>query len=813
MAEEKQIICDSCDAEIPADSEICPVCGVKIKDTGQEKDEEEESLDEVMEYIIGEEDDDEILDKIKTIGSSTKEAAEESFLEEEVIGEDFVEDEFDEETEETIEEYEEEEEEVVEFECPVCGTIVSEEDSKCPNCGAIFETEEEGVEPEKLEELEEGMDYVEDELEELADSNIDLTYLNNGLNDLIDSYEESRYEEGLEILGVLKTQIKDFRKIIKLTENSNNCINTISDKTDTKAFEKRLDSIIDKAEVGEYKPSLKEAKELNQELEQIRSEYEEEKEEVKKEFESKMKNAKKHLNKVRGKKIDISDIKNCMKKAVSSKKKNEYSEGIEHAEDVITKSESVLEVIDLIEAGKDKIRKLKNEGASYSQYLEKLKKGKSEADESEYDLSIETLEAVLDELEEELKKIEEKEIKETEEKKKKEIKKEELMGDLDEILEEAKQNMKKVRKTKISVPSVKNTFKNAVQAKNKEKYEEAIKKAEEVNKRAEKILEVSEMIDEARSKIKDLKDKGIEPQKFLDELKEVREKADNGDFKDSIKKCEDLIDELEEAIVEAEQKEKEKEKLSGEIQELDSKFDDLLEEADNLNVDTKEAVDLKQSAVKNREEGDIEKGMDQLKSAIEKIHESIEDEVEEKLMELELNLEDGWDEEATKTAQNLIDSIRDKIEEKRYEDILELLDEAEDKAEEALGPISKLEEKISNTDEIIFEVKILEYDVSDAEEELEKAKEELELGDWDEAEKHLESAEDMIADKIPELLKSNIKKSRDELRKAKIKGIDISGAVSLLKEVKNAQKDDEYTKAFEKYQQFKEEMEDIKEKY
>ena len=32
LAEEEKIICDACDAEIPADSEKCPVCGSDLTD-------------------------------------------------------------------------------------------------------------------------------------------------------------------------------------------------------------------------------------------------------------------------------------------------------------------------------------------------------------------------------------------------------------------------------------------------------------------------------------------------------------------------------------------------------------------------------------------------------------------------------------------------------------------------------------------------------------------------------------------------------------------------------------------------------------
>lgn len=53
-------------------------------------------------------------------------------------------------------------EEVVEFECPICGTRVSDEASACPGCGAIFVTPEQ-----KEQEVLEGFDAADDEEDEL----------------------------------------------------------------------------------------------------------------------------------------------------------------------------------------------------------------------------------------------------------------------------------------------------------------------------------------------------------------------------------------------------------------------------------------------------------------------------------------------------------------------------------------------------------------------------------------------------------------------------------------------------------------------
>ncbi len=809
LAEEEKIICEVCDAEIPADSKKCPVCGASL--TEKEDESEDESLDDVMEYIIGEDDDEEILDKIKTIGSSTDETASDSFLEGEVL-----EGEMEEHLEKTTTEYEEEKvEEEVEFECPVCGTVVSADDSKCPNCGAIFETEEKDLE--KMEELEIGIDRVESELDDLKGSEIDLTYLNNGLNDLIDSYEESRYEEGLEILDVVETQLEDIKEIIDLINLSEKHLKAISEGKDTTAFEKRLDVIIDDAEVGEYKSSLKKAKALKDELEELKSEHTEEEEEIKNELEKKIEDARTHLSEVRGKRIDISDIKEYMKDAVSAKKDDNFSDGISNSEEVIERSEKVLKIIDLIDEGKGKIKEMKNREMSYEPYLDRLKEGKSKADESEYEQSIETLTDVTEDMKEVLEGTEEEieEVKEEVEKEESEEEKE-LSDELNNLIKQGKKNYNKVKKSNLSVRSVKDYFKDAVKAKKEGDFEKGIEKVKEGNERSEKILEISEIIDEARSKIKTLKEEDIDHKEYLNRLKEAKKLGDEGDYEGCREETESVIKEIENALEEAAEKEEKKEKraeLNEEIEELKDEFDRLTEKANELYLNIEGPIKTKKSALEKREDGDLEECISELEEANKKIHDAIDEEIEEKLMELELNLEDAWDDETKQEAEDLIEEIRNKIEKRQYEDIDELMEKAKDKTQNAMGPISKIEEEISNTEDLIFEGKILEFDVSDAEAELEEAKDELDVGDWEEAEKHLETARSNLGDKLPEILKSDLKKSREELREAKIKGIDISKAVSSIKEVKNARRDGELTKAFQKYQDFKEEMDKIKDQY
>ena len=125
--------CHICGSEIPDDSSECPECGLNVDlfdiDEMETELEDEEKVEKVFESILTEEkrDETELLEQLKEIGGGTDDKVEGA----EERGE------TEEETEEPKDEEETEEE--ITFECPVCETEVSEDDTECPECGAIFE--------------------------------------------------------------------------------------------------------------------------------------------------------------------------------------------------------------------------------------------------------------------------------------------------------------------------------------------------------------------------------------------------------------------------------------------------------------------------------------------------------------------------------------------------------------------------------------------------------------------------------------------------------------------------------------------------
>ena len=106
MAEEK---CPKCGAEITEDADECSECGANLEEEKMFQ-KMKETLDMIDDetYEIKEGDSSAIIDRLKEI--APKRVVEE-----------------------------EEFEEVITYECPICGTEVSEDADECPECGAVFE--------------------------------------------------------------------------------------------------------------------------------------------------------------------------------------------------------------------------------------------------------------------------------------------------------------------------------------------------------------------------------------------------------------------------------------------------------------------------------------------------------------------------------------------------------------------------------------------------------------------------------------------------------------------------------------------------
>ncbi len=145
MSAEEEIECENCGEMIPPETEECPNCG---EDQTVENDNlyEHDKIEKAMEaldmiddesYQVKGGDSSSLVERLKELAPDDLQKREKRTpLRSEVEREELDYKDMD---EEEAEELEEEMEEVVEYECPLCGTTVSEDDEECPGCGAVFQ--------------------------------------------------------------------------------------------------------------------------------------------------------------------------------------------------------------------------------------------------------------------------------------------------------------------------------------------------------------------------------------------------------------------------------------------------------------------------------------------------------------------------------------------------------------------------------------------------------------------------------------------------------------------------------------------------
>jgi len=106
MAEKEE--CPECGAEVSEDLDECPECGADLSEDRIYK-KMKETLDMIDDetYQVKDGDSSAIIDRLKEL--APKKVVEEEY------------------------------EEIVTYECPICGTEVSEDANECPECGAVFE--------------------------------------------------------------------------------------------------------------------------------------------------------------------------------------------------------------------------------------------------------------------------------------------------------------------------------------------------------------------------------------------------------------------------------------------------------------------------------------------------------------------------------------------------------------------------------------------------------------------------------------------------------------------------------------------------
>ncbi|MEF8874867.1 MAG: zinc ribbon domain-containing protein [Candidatus Thermoplasmatota archaeon] len=116
---------------------------------------------------------------------------------------------------------------------------------------------------------------------------------------------------------------------------------------------------------------------------------------------------------------------------------------------------------------------------------------------------------------------------------------------LEEQLEDARQSLARARRTSIDASDLKGLMIEAYQAQKAGDIKTAVDRVKEVQRKGRNIRLAFKKMQEAKSKAKDLKERGFDYEFYLSDLKEGKAKADEGDYSEAIEIFERTMAEME----------------------------------------------------------------------------------------------------------------------------------------------------------------------------------------------------------------------------------------------------------------------------
>ncbi len=690
---------------------------------------------------------------------------------------------------------------VIVFECPLCHVDVAEDAKKCPNCGAIFEDDEE-----QEEEFNNKIAEAKQRLAEARDTKLGINYLKELLKEAVTAGKNEDYTKGIqkadecinsalkvidiyEMMDFAKTQIEEIKEI----------------GMDHIIHLKNLKEVKEKIDAGDYDEALVLLEQAHMQIEENLTEIEStehivDSPELELEFEGKFEEAKKVLFEIRDIDIDISGSKKLMKKARKAKNEGDVQTAMEHLDDLIETCQYISIISEIIEEGRGMVQELKHKGLEYISHLENLKKGKNMAEEGKHIESVDLLNSTLDALEKSLS------VKPVTD----DLDKGELY---DDMLDVAMDLLMKIRKTHIAFDDIENLIDRASELEKKGKVDNAIKILEKSVNKAEKLLLIREHIDNGKTKIKELKKYGKADRKYLEALKEGKIMADNGDYdkaietiKKTIEKMDMVLSDSQEIIVE-----RKKKPSVTDIEDMVSELKDLLITAKKYGIKVDGGREIISEALESVTEKNFENTLELLDKGKDEITDYLKDVIDERMVSLEIAMGE-INKQDIETVKRYLRETKKSLEKDNLSDALEYLSKANSIREVSEEPMGEAESYVAYIGKLIFDAEMLGIDVTDANELLDKAKLEIEVGDWESAEEFANDASEIIFENVPERLKVMVNKAQKELKKAKIRGMNVSEEIDILKRASMAKDDGDMERCIILMKRYKERMESMKNK-
>jgi len=666
---------------------------------------------------------------------------------------------------------------------------------------------------EKEEKLSDGIQEIRGMMKKLRAASLNIEKFKDNFSELVKAKKEERYKEGLEKLEDLletgSTIIETDKKINELKDE----VKESEFKLEEFGFKEDIEKILDLARDGVYHEAYEEISDILKSFDERLNELETQKD-LKDEFSKKVEELKDKFSDLKDTSVDTNLIKSMISDAKELKGEEEYEEGINVLDDAIYNAEKLLDFSEELEEAKSLLKKMNSMNIDFEPYKERLKETKNEAEEG----NLEDVFESIDELNKEI----ESTIDETISERKQELKYE--IEELGEIIEEGKNK-------DISMEFFDTKVGKAEEAMDQEEFYKGLRILEGEIEKAEMKVQLDPMLSSIDELVDELEQQ-MDVTDFENKKLEIEKEFEDGDYEESIRKANDLHEEIIQKKDELERK-----------QELEEKYEEKLsiaKERLSAGRDTKVNVDdvkkMINQAVQAQKDDDYDKALEKLDDAIEtgdrvlRIFDMIKEGAEKvkKLKQYDLEFEEYM--EHLKDCKKMADiNIYDKAEmiledalDEMDEELIEIGEETlEEIAEESKDEIEAMEEELSRSYEKlrqdVEDLKDLYLVADDFDIQVGIGRKLLKVtiknireGDYKKATKHLEKGEDKILESIEKRItdminhvESLLDRVEDEER--------IEDAENILDDVEDSRENGDYREALKGLVEAREMLKDIKE--
>ncbi|MFW6196278.1 MAG: helix-hairpin-helix domain-containing protein [Thermoplasmatota archaeon] len=634
------------------------------------------------------------------------------------------------------------------------------------------------------------VDELKEKFSELKDTSLNVEMIKSMISDAKELKEKEEYEEGI---NVLKEAIQNADKLLDFSdelEEAKSVLKNVNDlNIDYETYKERLKRIKNEAESGEFENIFEEIEELTEEMENT---IEETIAERKQELEYQIDELSQIIEDGKEKEVSMENIEKKLNRAEELKDEEGYYKGLKVLKGLVEKAEMKIQLDPMLFSIDEIIEEIKEE-VEVSDFEESKSKIKNKFEEANYEESLRMANDLYEKVLERKDELE---------------RREELKEEYEEKSSLAKEKLSACRDTKISVDDIKKMINEAVEAKKKDHYEEALDKLSEAIETGDRVLRIFEMIKEGADKINKLKKYDLDYREYMEHLKDCKKMADIGIYDKAEMILEDALDDIDEELIELGEEtledvaEDSRDELEAMEEELSRSYEklrqdvedlkDLYEVADDFEIQVGIGRKLLKLTIKKIREGDYKKAIKHLEEGEDKILESIEKRIDDMLHHVETLLEDIEEEEKVETAGKIIEEVEDSHENRDYREALKKLVEVRD----MLKDIKEfdIDEKISSLEELVEVAEESGLDVEESQEIIEDLRN-IEEEKREDIEEELSSKEEKIKSMINVGIKNKIENSREELNNMGLEESKISKPVNLLTEASLAQEEGNLKKA------------------